>query len=141
MRSVKGKNTAPEVLVRQILHAYGFRFRLHQRDLPGSPDIVLPKFKAVIFVDGCFWHGHMCHLFKVPQTRTTFWLEKIEANRRRDLAKDEQLIEAGWRVLHVRECALRGSKRLGSADVAETLIHWLASERPTASIAWDSRFP
>lgn len=134
MRSVKSKNTAPELLVRRVLHAAGFRFRLHKKDLPGRPDIVLPRFKAVIFVDGCFWHGHRCGLFKAPQTRTEFWLDKIAGNRRRDVAKDSALHALGWRVLHVWECSLRGSDRLDVTDLASALTHWLTSGRMDGAI-------
>lgn len=107
MSGIKGKNTRPEIIVRQALHRAGFRFRLHRKDLPGKPDIVLPKYHAVIFVHGCFWHGHDCRYFKVPKTRTDFWLNKIMENARRDRMQEEALKSAGWAVFTVWECEIR----------------------------------
>lgn len=96
MAGIKGKDTKPEILVRQLLHRNGFRFRLHQKHLPGRPDIVLKRFNAVIFVNGCFWHGHhRCHLFRLPKSRRDFWQDKIWANRERDDRKREALLELG----------------------------------------------
>jgi DNA mismatch endonuclease (patch repair protein) len=109
MRAIKSANTKPEILVRKALHAAGFRFRLHSKNLPGKPDIVLPKYRTVIFVHGCFWHGHDCEYFKVPKTRTEFWLNKITENKRRDKINADKLIELGWRVLVVWECDTRGN--------------------------------
>jgi DNA mismatch endonuclease (patch repair protein) len=109
MSRTRGENTKPEMFVRQGLYALGFRYRLHRRDLIGCPDLVFPQFKAVIFVHGCFWHGHECHLFKFPQTRTKFWLTKIHGNRERDSRVAQALRADGWRVLPVWECAVRGS--------------------------------
>ena len=107
MRHVESKNTAPEVKLRSLLHKNGFRFRLNRKDLPGKPDIVLPKFKAVIFVHGCFWHGHSCNRGHRPQTNTDFWNKKIESNIARD-KKDIALLEAqGWRVLVVWQCEIK----------------------------------
>jgi DNA mismatch endonuclease, patch repair protein len=108
MRAIKSANTRPEILVRKALHAAGFRFRLHSKNLPGKPDIVLPKYRTVIFVHGCFWHGHDCKYFKAPKTRTEFWLNKIAKNKRRDKINADKLIELGWRVLVVWECDTRG---------------------------------
>lgn len=107
MSGIKGKNTKPEIIVRQALHRAGFRFRLHRKDLPGKPDIVLPKYHAVIFVHGCFWHGHDCRYFNVPKTRTDFWLNKIMANARRDRIQEDALKSAGWTVFTVWECEIR----------------------------------
>ena len=107
MRHVKSKNTAPEVKLRSLLHKNGFRFRLNREDLPGKPDIVLPKYKAVIFVHGCFWHGHTCNRGHRPQTNIEFWNHKIESNIARD-KKDIELLEAqGWRVLVVWQCEIK----------------------------------
>ncbi|MHA6193867.1 very short patch repair endonuclease [Pseudomonas wadenswilerensis] len=108
MRSVSRKNTKPEIIVRSLLHSLGFRFRLHQKSLPGSPDIVLAKYKTAIFVHGCFWHRHPgCRYASTPKTRQEFWLPKFEANVTRDAKKEAQLIELGWRVLVIWECETR----------------------------------
>src|ERR1700753_1615800 len=112
MSRIRGKDTGPEVKVRKLLHADGLRFRLHCRDLPGRPDIVLPKFRTCIFIHGCFWHGHTCRLFKLPATRREFWTQKIEQNRSRDARAIRSLLESGWRVLTIWECALRGPERI-----------------------------
>lgn len=109
MRAIRSKNTKPELLVRKGLHAAGFRFRLHGAGLPGKPDIVLPKYRSVIFVHGCFWHGHGCKYFKLPKTRPDFWLAKIEANRARDARDIEKLNQLGWRVILIWECATKAS--------------------------------
>ena len=101
MGGIRAKNTQPELAVRRALHALGFRFRLHSGDLPGKPDIVIAKWKAVIFVHGCFWHGHDCPLFKLPSTRPDFWNEKIGRNIERDKAIVEKLKSLGWRILTV----------------------------------------
>ena len=106
MSGIRGKDTKPELAVRRALHRAGYRFRLHRKDLPGRPDIVLPKYHAVIFVHGCFWHGHGCRHFKIPKTRTDFWLDKIMANAKRDRLNAESLRAAGWSVLIVWECEI-----------------------------------
>jgi DNA mismatch endonuclease (patch repair protein) len=108
MSRIKSGNTKPEILVRKFLHAQGYRFRLHVKDLPGKPDIVLPKYKTVIFVHGCFWHGHNnCKYFVVPKTRTDWWLKKIDGNKRNDQKKLEALQALGWKVLVVWGCELK----------------------------------
>ena len=107
MAGIRGKNTKPELLVRRALHRRGFRFRLHKRELPGRPDILLPRYKAAIFVNGCFWHGHNCKYFNLPKTNTAFWREKINANRERDARKTKQLIDLGYRVHCIWECQTR----------------------------------
>lgn len=104
MSGIRGKNTAPEMLVRSIAHRLGLRFRLHDRRLPGCPDLVLPRHRAVILVQGCFWHRHDCRLAAMPKTRTAFWAAKFEANQRRDRRNRNQLEQQGWRVLEVWEC-------------------------------------
>ena len=106
MARIGGKNTKPELLLRKGLHEQGFRFRVHRRDLPGTPDIVLPKYRAVLFAHGCFWHGHDCHLFKVPATRTDFWLTKIARNKEVDRKAQAALALAEWRRGIVWECAI-----------------------------------
>ena len=108
MSQIKGKNTKPEILVRKFLFSKGFRFRLHAKNLPGKPDIVLPKYKTVIFVHGCFWHGHEgCKYFKVPKTRTEWWLNKIEGNRRNDGVQRQRLTVLGFSQVVIWECELR----------------------------------
>ncbi|MBF3441997.1 very short patch repair endonuclease [Burkholderia pseudomallei] len=133
MSGIRGRNTKPEILIRSLLHRQGFRFRLHVRDLPGKPDIVLPRYHAVIFVHGCFWHGHDCPLFKLPGTRPNFWREKIGRNRANDHKAWTALLEEGWRVGIVWECALRGANK-SSEDVARNLADWLSSDAPTTEL-------
>ena len=108
MSRIKGKNTKPEEIVRKYLFSKGFRYRKNDKKLPGTPDIVLPKYKTVIFVNGCFWHGHKdCRYFVVPKTNTDFWLNKINTNIERDKRKQEALKELGWNVIVVWECELK----------------------------------
>lgn len=107
MRNIKGKNTKPEILLRRALHARGLRYRLHCRDLPGSPDLVFPKYRAVIFVHGCFWHRHGCKYTSMPSTRKDFWVQKFSQNVRRDEKNVRALEQAGWRVGIVWECQLK----------------------------------
>lgn len=104
MAGIRGKDTKPEMLVRRALHKAGFRYRLHVKDLPGRPDIVLPKYRTVIFVHGCFWHGHDCKHFKWPKTRAEFWRKKIEGNVTRDRIAVSELERRGWRVITIWEC-------------------------------------
>lgn len=108
MSGIRGRDTKPELQVRKYLHAEGYRFRLFRKDLPGRPDIVLPKWKTVVFVHGCFWHGHLgCPLFRIPKTRTEFWTNKIGRNSQRDQEAIQKLLDLRWRVAVVWECALR----------------------------------
>lgn len=123
MRSVRQRDTLPEVRLRRALHKLGFRYRLGRRDLPGSPDIVFPRFKAVVFVHGCFWHGHDCRFATVPKTRTDFWIAKFEANRRRDARVVRELEAAGWRVLTLWECALKSDQAAHAS--ADRVADWL----------------
>lgn len=129
MSGIRARNTKPEILIRSLLHRRGFRFRLHVRDLPGKPDMVLPRYHAVVFVHGCFWHGHNCHLFKWPSTRPDFWRAKIGRNQENDAKALSLLRESGWRVGIVWECAIRGvGKDLES--VALDLVNWLKGDSP-----------
>lgn len=112
MARIPGSNTKPELAVRSLLHRMGYRFRLHRRDLPGTPDIVMPGRKAVVFVHGCFWHGHWCKRTKMPKSRVDYWNEKIEGNRRRDARKRRKLRSLGWKVVVVWECQLKRPERL-----------------------------
>lgn len=108
MSHIKSKDTKPEVLVRRFLFAHGFRFRIHRKDLPGKPDIVLPKYKTVIFINGCFWHGHKdCRFATLPETNRNFWATKISGNVERDKATYAKLIEMGWRVIELWQCQLK----------------------------------
>lgn len=108
MAAIKGKDTKPELLVRRYLFSRGLRFRIHVRKLPGNPDIVLPKYKTVIFVNGCFWHGHSgCRYFRLPKSNVRFWEDKINRNRARDERTTAQLEEMGWRVFRIWECELK----------------------------------
>ena len=125
MAAIRGKNTRPELQIRRGLHALGFRFRLHDRSLPGKPDIVLPRWRAVILVHGCFWHGHDCHLFRWPATRDEFWRQKIDRNRAVDHRSQDGLRGAGWRHAVVWECALKGKTHLPLPEVIAALASWL----------------
>ena len=125
MSGIRGRDTKPEMVIRRGLHARGYRYRLHSRRLPGRPDLVFPSRKAVIFVHGCFWHGHGCPLFKWPATRAEWWREKIEGNRARDAAIREQIADLGWRQLRVWECALKGTQRLPPDAVLDEIAAWL----------------
>lgn len=130
MAGIRGKNTKPELTLRRGLHADGFRFRLHDRTLPGKPDIVFPRYRAVLFAHGCFWHGHNCHLFKWPSSRPDFWQAKIYRNREVDALASAALREAGWRQGIVWECALKGKARLPIETVLSECATWLRSDIP-----------
>lgn len=127
--------------MRRGLHGRGFRFRLHRKDLPGRPDLVFASRRAVVFVHGCFWHGHGCPMCKAPATRPDFWTSKIAANRSRDLVAIRRLGEAGWRVIIVWECALRGPARLPESEVLDACAAFLGSEVPGRELAgaWQVR--
>ncbi len=127
MAAVRSKNTKPEVAIRKGLHRRGFRFRLHDRSIPGAPDIVLKRYRALIDVRGCFFHGHDCDLFRLPKTRTEFWIHKIEGNKARDIRNNSLQSEMGWRVAVVWECSMKGRKRIGVDAVIEKLSCWLKS--------------
>jgi DNA mismatch endonuclease, patch repair protein len=112
MSRIRGKDTKPELLVRKYLHALGYRFRLHNPKLPGKPDIVLPKYKTVVFIHGCFWHGHEgCKDFVIPKTRTEWWLNKISANKSRDVDNLSKLNQMGWKVIAIFECELKNNSK------------------------------
>ncbi|MEO6041555.1 MAG: DNA mismatch endonuclease Vsr [Croceibacterium sp.] len=128
MAAIKGGNTQPELLIRRFLHAAGLRYRLHVKLMPGKPDLVLSRHRAVIFVHGCFWHQHDCHLFKWPRTRPDFWREKIGRNVENDDKAVTQLLADGWRVATVWECALKGRSKLDFTQAMERLIGWIQSD-------------
>lgn len=134
MSGIRGKNTRPELTLRRGLHAMGFRFRLHDRALPGSPDMVFARRRAVLFAHGCFWHGHDCHLFRMPATRPEFWREKIAGNRARDELAGKALAAAGWRAGVVWECAIKGRTALPAEDVLATCAAWLLSDAPSLEL-------
>ena len=127
MSGIRGKNTKPEMLIRRGLHAKGFRYLLHDRRLPGKPDLVFPKHRAVIFVHGCFWHGHNCHLFKWPKTRKGFWRNKIDRNKWLDKRAIVDLRKAGWRIGIVWECSVKGRTRLLDERTIALCAKWLRS--------------
>lgn len=135
MSGIRAKNSRPEIYLRKGLHALGFRFRLHVKEILGKPDIVLPKYRALIVVHGCFWHGHDCRYFKLPTTNAAFWKEKIDNNRKRDQLVLSSQLNAGWRCLAVWECAIRTSLRHPEKlDVVALSADWLTKHLPSAII-------
>ena len=128
MAGIRCKNTKPELIVRKYLHKFGFRFRLHNKNLPGCPDIILKKHRAIILVHGCFWHQHECHLFKWPVTRASFWRSKIEHNKKNDKKFIQQLLYSDWRVCVIWECALKGTRKNVPGTMG-LVINWLHSSR------------
>ena len=121
MSRIRGKDTKPEILIRHGLHGRGLRYRLHRPAIPGKPDIVFPKYRTVIFVNGCFWHGHGCSLFRWPKSHATFWRNKIYRNMERDREVRVALKAADWRAIVVWECALRGKYRRRLTEVLSNL--------------------
>lgn len=132
MRSVRQRDTAPEVRLRKVLHRLGLRYRLNRNDLPGTPDIVFPGAKCVVFLHGCFWHSHDCRYGTVPSTRRDFWEAKFSANRKRDAKVLLELVTAGWRVMTVWECALKTDTATVSA--AEAVVDWVDSGAAVSSV-------
>lgn len=140
MAGIRGKDTKPELALRQALHARGFRFRLHAKNVHGRPDLVFPKHRAAIFVHGCFWHRHLgCRYTTTPSTRPQFWQAKFEANVARDSAVRATLLETGWRVAMVWECALRKTDQVQTT--AGILSTWLLSEREQIEIGEEDARP
>jgi DNA mismatch endonuclease (patch repair protein) len=135
MSNIKSKDTKPELLIRKALHAKGYRYKLHTKDLPGKPDIVLPKHRAVVFIHGCFWHGHDCHLFKWPKDNQEFWENKINTNKRNDSKHNTELQESGWRVMIVWECSIKGRKNIGLEQTIAALDLWVKSGNRLGSIS------
>lgn len=134
MSAIGGKNTRPEWVVRRGLHKLGFRYSLHNKRLPGKPDLVFRKYQAVIFVHGCFWHAHHCHMFRWPSTREKFWRDKINANCHRDVRQLAELNLLGWRSLVIWECALKGKHRRKIAEVIHTAANWLLYDDQNAEL-------
>lgn len=134
MSRIRAKHTIPELTLRRLLHSAGIRYRLHDRRLPGVPDLVLRKDKVAVFVHGCFWHGHDCHLFKVPATRTAFWLSKISANVHRDQRVTKELLRKDWRVMVVWECSLRGRLKRDRHEVLRRMVSFAKGRRKSGCI-------
>lgn len=134
MAAIKDRDTRPEMLVRRALHRAGFRYRLHVVNLPGKPDLVFPRYKAVIFVQGCFWHQHQCAMFHWPKTRTDWWRQKISANRAHDEAVQNKLRELGWRVMLVWECALKGKNKMPADQLIADISLWLRNGNSFAEL-------
>lgn len=134
MSRIRGTNTKPEKAVRAVLHAHGYRFRLHQATLPGRPDIVLRKHRIAVFVHGCFWHAHQgCTFAKLPASNTGFWRRKLAGNAKRDVENKRKLLDSGWRVLTVWECAIRGGEE-PLDRLASRLLTWIASRHKHGEI-------
>lgn len=125
MAGIRGTDTRPELKIRKALHAKGLRYRLHDKTLPGKPDLVFKSRKAIIMIHGCFWHGHDCHLFKWPSTRPDFWRTKIDRNREKDAEVLRKLDALGFRVLAVWECAIKGKTRLDFDFVVDEIERWV----------------
>lgn len=125
MSRVRSKDTKPEITIRKAIFSLGFRYRIHSTKLPGRPDIVLPKYKAVIFVHGCFWHKHECPMFKWPSSHRRFWRTKLKSNFTRDAVHLQSLHEQGWRVLIIWECALKGKLRRDREKLVTDISRWI----------------
>lgn len=134
MAAVRARDTKPELMIRKALHASGLRYRLNVRNLPGKPDIVLPRHRAVVFVHGCFWHRHECDLFRWPESRTEFWRDKLNANAAGDMKTAEALEKAGWRQAVIWECALKGRKKRDFQHTMQRLIAWIRSGEQAITI-------
>lgn len=141
MRRIRSRDTKPEMIIRRGLHARGFRYRLHDRKLPGCPDMVFARYRAVFFVHGCFWHGHNCPMFKLPSTRQEFWYTKITANMFRDRNAQDILRKNGWRILVIWECALRGTSRWKLDNVLDACSEFLLNDIHQQVISGLKPFP
>jgi len=141
MAAIRSRDTKPEMLIRSGLHRQGFRFRLHDRSIPGTPDIVLKRYRALIDIRSCFFHGHDCDLFRWPKTRTEFWRSKIDGNRLRDTHTHSLQSELGWRVAIIWECSLKGRNRIGIDAIVERLSLWFISNERGIEITGDGAVP
>ncbi len=141
MSGIRSKHTCLELLVRRGLYGMGLRYRLHLTKLPGTPDIFISRHNVAVFVNGCFWHGHNCQLFKWPSSRADFWRKKIEANQARDRKNYAALKKAGFRVLTIWECSLRGRFRREDNELFGKISDWLDAEQPEMEIAGYERGP
>lgn len=134
MSRVKSRNTYPEVFVRSVLCRAGYRYRLHKKNIPGSPDIVMKSRGRIVFVNGCFWHGHDCHETRLPKSNRKFWRDKIKRNKARDIRNLTECRQLGWSCLVVWECALRGKGRLSEERLTREIITWLEREVKRPSV-------
>lgn len=134
MSSIRGSDTKPEMIVRRGLHARGLRYRLHDRKLPGRPDLVFPRYNAVIFIHGCFWHGHKCPMFRMPSTRQEFWSSKISTNQNRDAKVHNEIINLGWRILTIWECSLKGPAKFSTEFLLDECLLFLHGDFKSKSI-------
>ncbi len=141
MQAIRRADTKPEMILRKGLHALGFRFRLQSRDLPGRPDLVLPKHRVAVFANGCFWHGHGCDLFRWPATREAFWRDKIGGNMQRDARNLVALEAMGWRIAIVWECALKGRGRLVPGEAVARLAAWISAGGQRCEISGIAQAP
>lgn len=138
MSGIKGKNTRQEVEIRKGLFSLGFRYRLHDKKLPGKPDMVLRKYNAVILIHGCFWHVHDCSLFRWPASKKAFWKKKLSGNRKRDIENIESLKKLGWRIIVIWECSFRGAGKNYAQEIARVVRQtskWLTSQHNYSEIA------
>lgn len=134
MAGIRSKDTKPEMVVRRGLHRMGFRFRLHSRGLPGRPDLILPRYGVVVFVHGCFWHGHDCPFFHWPKSREDFWREKIGGNMKRDDAVAKRLQQTGWRIMTIWECAFRGRSEAAAEQILDRAADWIRGQEPRGEL-------
>lgn len=134
MASIPAKDTAPEMTVRRLLYARGYRYRIHYKGLPGKPDLVFPKHRAAIFVNGCFWHGHNCHIFNPKRKLSASWSLKIKNNIKRDDSNLDKLHALGWKTLVVWECAIDGKEKLSREELFRTMESWLLYDPLSAEI-------
>lgn len=135
MAGIRSRNTKPELIIRRGLFARGHRYRLHDKKLPGKPDLVLSKYHAIVFVNGCFWHGHGCRLFKWPTIRKKFWADKINGNRKRDRAVRASLVRAGWRICTIWECAVKGQSDREIERVVMRCVGWLPGKQQSIELS------
>lgn len=135
MAAIRPRNTKPEIVIRRMLHKAGFRFRLHRRNLPGTPDLTLKKWNAVIEVQGCFWHAHDCHLFRRPADNPEFWSDKHRQNIARDRRNAEAIAELGMRRLIIWECALKGHTKLDGDALRNCVVDWITGPEETGEVS------
>ena len=141
MSAIRGKDTKPELAIRRGLHALGFRYSLHTSRFPGRPDMVLPRYRAVIWINGCYWHGHECGAARLPSSNESYWHPKIERTRARDIRNAQAVEAAGWRHLTIWECALRGRGAPGLERVLPAVAEWLRDGKDSQDFHVNSNFP